>query len=113
MLDVGSGGGYLALLFSTLVGPKGHVDIHNTPGWISQFPSMDPEAQKARIRQPNIGWVTTSWNEPYGRSPNSYDIIVMGQVYHDVFLEGESNERDERASLRHAEAGRPRRHRGP
>ena len=40
VLDVASGGGYLALLFSTLVGDKGHVDIHNTPGWIAQFPSM-------------------------------------------------------------------------
>src|SRR5262249_6881933 len=37
ILDVGSGGGYLALLFASLVGEKGHVDIHNTPGWINQF----------------------------------------------------------------------------
>src|SRR5262245_35325933 len=47
VLDVGSGGGYLALLFASLVGEKGHVDIHNTPGWINQFPSMDPDFQKS------------------------------------------------------------------
>ena len=89
VLDVGSGGGYLALLFSSLVGENGHVDIHNTPGWINQFPSMDPAFQKQRITRPNIGWLTTRWTDIEG-PPGSYDLIVMGQVYHDVFLEGES-----------------------
>ena len=89
VLDVGSGGGYLALLFSSLVGEKGHVDIHNTPGWINQFPSMDPDFQKARIKRPNIGWITASWSD-LTAPPDSYDLIVLGQVYHDVFLEGEN-----------------------
>jgi predicted methyltransferase len=89
VLDVGSGGGYLALLFSSIVGETGHVDIHNTPGWINQFPSMDPEIQKRRITRPNIGWLTARWTDISG-PPGSYDIIVLGQVYHDVFLEGES-----------------------
>ena len=40
VLDIASGSGYLALLFASLVGDKGHVDIHNTPGWIAQFPSI-------------------------------------------------------------------------
>ncbi len=89
VLDVGAGGGYLALLFSSLVGETGHVDIHNTPGWINQFPGMDPEVQKRRITRDNVGWLTTRWTELDG-PPQSYDIVVMGQVYHDVFLEGES-----------------------
>ncbi len=86
VLDVGSGGGYLALLFSTLAGKTGHVDIHNTPGWIVQFPSMDPDRQKTYIKQLNIGWITEPWNGIAG-PPNSYDVIVLGQVYHDVILE--------------------------
>lgn len=90
-IDIGSGSGYLALLVASMVGPKGHVDMHNTPGWINQFPTMEPERQKIRIKQPNIGWVTTTWTDISG-APDSYDIIVMGQVYHDVFLEGESND---------------------
>lgn len=86
VLDIASGSGYLALLFSALVGEKGHVDIHNTPGWIAQFPSMDPDGQKARIKQPNIGWITLPWNE-IDAPDNSYDLIVLGQVYHDIILE--------------------------
>jgi predicted methyltransferase len=89
VIDVGAGGGYLAMLFSSLVGETGHVDIHNTPGWINQFPSMDPEIQKQRIKRSNIGWLTTRWTDIEG-PPGSYDLIVLGQVYHDVFLEGES-----------------------
>jgi predicted methyltransferase len=90
VLDVGSGGGYLALLFSSLVGGPsgagGHVDIHNTPGWINQFPSMDPDLQRARITRANIAYLTLPWGRLPGE-PDSYDIIVLGQVYHDVLLE--------------------------
>jgi predicted methyltransferase len=87
VLDVASGGGYLALLFSKLVGEKGHVDIHNTWGWIAQFPSMDPDLQKSFIKRPNIGWATEAWDN-LDALAESYDIIVMGQVYHDIVLEG-------------------------
>lgn len=86
VLDVASGGGYLARLLAKLVGPSGHVDIHNTPGWIVQFPSMDPDRQKAIITEPNIGWITASWNE-LDAPAGSYDLIVLGQVYHDIILE--------------------------
>lgn len=87
ILDVGSGSGYLAVVFSSLVGPKGHVDIHNTPGWIAQFPQMDPPVQKKMIKQPNIGWITQSWADLDGPA-ESYDVILLGRVYHDIILEG-------------------------
>lgn len=87
VLDVGAGSGYLTLLFSSLVGETGHVDLHNTPGWIAQFQSMEPERQKQTITQTNIGWVTLPWHE-LDAPPKSYDVIVLGQVWHDVILEG-------------------------
>ncbi len=87
VLDVASGGGYLALLFSSLAGDKGHVDIHNTPGWIAQFPSMEVERQQTYIRQPNIGWITLPWDD-LDAPAASYDVVMLGQVYHDVVLEG-------------------------
>jgi predicted methyltransferase len=86
VLDMGSGGGYLALIFSALVGDTGHVDAHNTPGWIAQFPGMDPDALKARIGRPNIGYVVSRWDD-LPNEPASYDLIVLGQVYHDALLE--------------------------
>jgi predicted methyltransferase len=87
VLDVGSGGGYLALALSSMVGETGRVDIHNTPGWIAQFPSMDPEFQKARIKRSNVGWITTAWNAIPAEPKESYDIIILGQVFHDFGLE--------------------------
>lgn len=87
VLDVASGGGYLAMIYSTLVGEGGHVDIHNTPGWIAQFPGMDPEMQRNWIKRPNIGWVTAGWND-LDAPDGSYDFILMGQVYHDIIFEG-------------------------
>lgn len=87
VLDVASGGGYLAMIYSTLVGPNGHVDMHNTPGWIAQFPSMEPERQRDWIKRENIGWVTLPWND-LDAPDQGYDLILMGQVYHDIVLEG-------------------------
>ncbi|MEZ5937716.1 MAG: methyltransferase domain-containing protein [Hyphomonadaceae bacterium] len=87
VLDIGAGGGYLALIASTLVGPNGHVDIQNTPGWINQFPSIDPEVMRTRIHRDNIGYIVANWNDLPGE-PGSYDLVLMGQVFHDVMLEG-------------------------
>jgi predicted methyltransferase len=87
VLDVASGGGYLAMIYSSLVGPSGHVEIHNTPGWIAQFPSMEPERQRGWIKRENIDWVTLPWND-LDAPDQSYDLILLGQVYHDIILEG-------------------------
>ncbi len=87
VLDVASGGGYLAMIYSTLVGPGGRVDIHNTPGWIAQFPGMEPERQRSWVKRENIGWVTLPWND-LDAPDQSYDLILLGQVYHDILLEG-------------------------
>lgn len=87
VLDVASGGGYLAVVFSHLVGAKGHVDLHNTPGWIAQFPTMEPDTQKKFLTQKNIAWVTVPWND-LTAPDNTYDVILLGRVYHDVIYEG-------------------------
>jgi predicted methyltransferase len=87
VLDVASGGGYLALLFSALVGDKGHVDIHNTPGWIAQFPWQAVDKQSKVITNPNVGWKIASWNELEAPA-NTYDVVTLGRVYHDVITEG-------------------------
>ncbi len=87
VLDVAAGSGYLALLLASLVGDGGHVDLHNTPGWIAQFPSMEVERQRQVITQKNVGWLTLPWHE-LDAPAETYDVIVLGQVWHDVILEG-------------------------
>lgn len=87
VLDVGAGGGYLALLAASLVGASGEVDLHNTPGWINQFPGMDPSVLQPRLKRDNLGFIVTRWNDVPGEA-NSYDAIMLGQVYHDAVLEG-------------------------
>ena len=87
MLDIGSGNAYLATLFATLVGPNGHVDIHNTPSWIAQSRRMSETVQRKWIKKPNVGWMMKNWNEieaPAG----SYDVVVLGRIFHEVLLEG-------------------------
>ncbi|NDC79315.1 MAG: methyltransferase domain-containing protein [Chitinophagia bacterium] len=83
VLDVGSGGGYMAMILSSLVGESGHVDIHNSPNWIDQLPGIDPDRLKERIQRPNIDFVTTEF-DAIDKPDASYDLIVMAQVYHDT-----------------------------
>jgi len=85
VLDVGGSGGYMSVIYSTLVGPKGHVDIHNSPNWINQLPGTDPEELKKRIKRANIGYITTEFDDITGADA-SYDIESMTLVYHDTPL---------------------------
>lgn len=83
VLDVGSGGGYMAMIMSSLTGPDGRVDMHNSPNWIDQLPGIDPQNLKRRIRRSNIRFITTEFDAI--NSPDAeYDVIVMAQVYHDT-----------------------------
>lgn len=83
VLDVGSGSGYMTMILSSLAGPSGRVDMHNSPNWIDQLPGLDPENLKRRIRRPNIRFITTEF-DAIDSADAEYDVIVMAQVYHDT-----------------------------
>lgn len=86
VLDIGSGNAYLALLFSTLVGPNGHVDIHNTPSWVAQSRRLSETVQRKWIKRPNVGWMMKSWNEV--KAPDgTYDVVILGRIFHEILLE--------------------------
>jgi predicted methyltransferase len=85
VLDVGGSGGYMSVIYSTLVGPKGHVDIHNSPNWINQLPGTDPDELRKRIRRTNIGYITTEFDDITGED-SSYELESMTLVYHDTPL---------------------------
>jgi predicted methyltransferase len=85
VLDIGASGGYMTVLFSSLVGDKGHVDAHNSDNWIAQVPSTAPEELQKRIHRKNVSYITTEFDAIPG-ADNSYDVMIMGQVYHDTPL---------------------------
>ena len=85
VLDIGASGGYMTVLFSSLVGDEGHVDAHNSPNWIAQLPGTAPEELQKRIHRKNIGYITTEFDAITGVD-NAYDVMIMAQVYHDTPL---------------------------
>jgi predicted methyltransferase len=85
VLDVGASGLYMTVIFSGLVGDKGHVDAHNSPNWIAQLPGTDPALLRQRIKRKNIDFITTEFDEIPGKDA-AYDLITMALVYHDTPL---------------------------
>ena len=85
VLDIGASGGYMTVLFSSLVGDEGHVDAHNSPNWIAQLPGTAPEELQKRIHRKNIGYITTEFDAITGVD-DTYDVMIMAQVYHDTPL---------------------------
>ena len=87
VLDIGSGGAYLAVIMSAMAGDKGRIDIHNTPGWIADHPEFDPDALKIWLHRDNVRYVTAEWDKiPIRR--NAYDVIVIGEAYHEAVADG-------------------------
>jgi predicted methyltransferase len=85
VLDIAASGGYMTKIFSTLVGPTGHVDAHNSPNWIAQLPGTAPELVRARLNRANVDFITTEFDDIPG-ADNSYDVMIMTLVYHDTPL---------------------------
>jgi predicted methyltransferase len=85
VLDVGASTGYMTMIFSSLVGEKGHIDAHNSPNWIGDVPGSAPEILQRRIHRANVGYITTEFDAITG-ADNSYDVEIMALVYHDTPL---------------------------
>ena len=85
VLDVGASGGYMTKIFSTLVGPQGRVDAHNSPNWIAQLPGTAPELVRERVGRANVEFITTEFDAIPGEDA-TYDAMIMALVYHDTPL---------------------------
>ncbi len=85
VLDIAASGGYMTMIFSSLVGPQGHVDAHNSPNWIAQLPQTDPAVLRQRIHRANVDYITTEFDAITG-ADNTYDVMIMTLVYHDTPL---------------------------
>lgn len=85
--DVWPGRGYWTRIFSTLVGPKGHV-IAYVPAEIVDMKSKPLDIAKATAAEPGRGNVT-AYSDPLAadlppEEANTYDVIWTFENYHDL-----------------------------
>lgn len=78
VVDLYSGGGYFTRLFSSVVGPEGHVTAHNS------FRTPEERRPEVVARWEALGNVNTIFSEPEGLDlpDNSADVIVLSLIIH-------------------------------
>lgn len=94
VVDVWTGSGYWARLFSKVVGPQGHV-VAYVPQEIVGFKSKPLDVAKAMAAEPGLGNVEVI-SDPIAAAPppeynNTYDVVWIFENYHDIhddFMKG-------------------------
>lgn len=78
VVDLYSGGGYFTRLFSSVVGPEGHVTAHNS------FRMPEERRPEVVARWKALGNVNTIFSEPEGLDlpDNSADVILLSLIFH-------------------------------
>ena len=88
VMDVWTGSGYWARLFSKVVGPKGHVYAY-VPAEIAEFKSKPFDMAKAMAAEPGLGNVEAV-SDPLASAPpaafkNTLDVVWIFENYHDLY----------------------------
>jgi predicted methyltransferase len=83
VLDMGSLSGYMAWLFSGVVGPEGSVTAQNPPDWYQSFDTVPPAIDALMAARSNVSSSVTAFDNLEGAS-GSTDVVFMGLVYHDI-----------------------------
>ena len=83
VLDIGSLQGYMAWLFSGVVGREGAVTMQNPPVWWDNFESLPPAVGAVTASRSNVSSSVTAFDNLEGASA-SYDVVFAGLVYHDI-----------------------------
>lgn len=89
VLDLYSGGGYYTEILSRLVGPKGRVVAHNNTPYL-QFARDELATRYAAGRLPNVEQLLAE-NNALSLPVATFDVVLMTDVYHDVYLVDEKN----------------------
>ena len=89
VLDLYSGGGYYSEILSRLVGPKGRVVAHNNTPYL-QFAKDELATRYAAGRLPNVEQLIAE-NNALSLPAATFDVVLMTDVYHDVYLDDEKN----------------------
>jgi predicted methyltransferase len=94
VLDFMAGKGYYSELFSFLVGPEGAVYLHNVPEKAQRKDILEAIKQRlANNRLPNVK--TVSFTPTDFQLPEKVDLILLSKVFHDFFVPGASEERNQ------------------
>jgi predicted methyltransferase len=89
VLDLYSGGGYYTEILSRLVGPKGRVVAHNNTPYL-QFAKDELATRYTAGRLPNVEQLIAE-NNALSLPAAAFDVVLMTDVYHDVYLVDEKN----------------------
>ncbi len=89
VLDLYSGGGYYTEILSRLVGPKGRVVAHNNTPYL-QFAKDELATRYVGGRLPNVEQLIAE-NNALSLPAATFDVVLMTDVYHDVYLDDEKN----------------------
>jgi predicted methyltransferase len=82
VLDLSSGPGYMARLYSSLVGPEGHVTAQNPPGMLERAPQIAGVFEEMAAARGNIDHMVAPANALTAEDA-SYDVVAITLSYHD------------------------------
>jgi predicted methyltransferase len=83
VLDILTGGGWYAELLSRVVGPEGEVIAQNPPWYYERFGEEVIGIRLFDDRLPNVVRYDHDFDD-LGLSPDTFDAVVMGMVFHDL-----------------------------
>ncbi len=83
-LDLFGGSGYYSEIIARAVGESGHVTLHTNEAY-AEFAGEAVEQRMAGGELPNISVLTAEAND-LALEPESFDMVLMALVYHDVYF---------------------------
>lgn len=89
VLDLSSGGGYMARLYAGLVGPEGHVTAQNSPAMAERRPQIVEAFEEMAAAKGNVDLMLAP-NDALAAEDGAYDVVAITLNYHDVVNAGGS-----------------------
>jgi predicted methyltransferase len=89
VLDLSSGPGYMARLYSSLVGPEGHVTAQNPPGILERAPQIAGVFEEMAASRGNVDLMLAP-ADALSAEDGAYDVVAITLSYHDRVNAGDS-----------------------
>jgi predicted methyltransferase len=89
VLDLSSGGGYMTRLYSSLVGPEGHVTAQNAPGMLERAPQLASVFEEMSAARGNVDLMVAP-ADALTAEDGSYNVVAITLSYHDRVNAGDA-----------------------